>query len=380
MKSMKKLLTWIWLLNKRLFRKPTFLVLLFLIPLLVFGYGFVAREDSGMVTIVLAQEGEDPLARQVIDDLLDSSQLIFFQQCDTVGEAVDHVAHGKADGAWIFPENMEERLSEFLADPDPDNAFIRVVQREEKVMLMLTREVLGGRVLDLCSERVYLNFIRDQIPEMAGLNDDELLSLYNTTSLTGELFIYEQTDGTKIDQDEAAGYLIAPIRGLLAVVITLCGMATAMYYIHDLKAGTFAWLPVRFRPWAELGCQMVSVVDVCIVALISLASVGLSGRIGRELMVLLLYSLCVAAFSMLLRRLCGSVRSLGVMMPLLVVVMLLICPVFFDLGSLRTAQFLFPATYYINGAYNSNYLLYMLAYTGTCGGLYWLAGKVLKRD
>ncbi len=380
MRRLKKLLTWVWLLNKRLFRKPTFLVLLLLIPLLVFGYGFVAGGESGMVTIVLAQEGEDSLAEQVIGDLLGSSQLILFQKCETAREAVDLVTHGKADAAWIFPDAMEERIAGFVDDPDVDNAVVRVVQREEKVMLMLTREVLGGKILDLCSEKIYLNFLREKIPEMAEATDEELLELYNSTSLSGELFSYEQTDGTKVDKDDATGYLMTPLRGLLAVVIVLCGMATAMYYIHDSKIGTFAWLPVQLLPAAELGCQMVSVVDVCVVALISLLSVGMAGPILLELITLILYSLCVAVFSMLLRRLCGSIRGLGVLMPLLVVVMLLVCPVFFDLGALRTAQFIFPPTYFVNAIYNSKYLLYMLAYTGICGGLYWLTGKVLKRD
>lgn len=380
MVKMRKLLTWAWLLNKRLFRRPTFLVILLLIPVLVFGYGHVARQESGMVTVVLAQEGEDPLARQIMDDLMGSSQLILFRDCESDREAVDQVAHGKADAAWIFADGLEERIEAFTAEPDADNAFIRVVQREEQVMLMLTREVLGGKALDLCAERVYIRFIREKLPEMDHLSDDALLELYNTTALSGQLFRFEQTDGTAVDREQADGYLLTPVRGLLAVVIVLCGMATAMYYIHDCQLGTFAWLPVGLRPGAELGCQMVSVLNVCAVSLISLAAAGLAGPLAMELVLVLLYSLCVAAFSMLLRRLCGSIRGLGTMIPLAVIVMLLVCPVFFDLGALRMAQFLFPPTYYINAVYNSDYVLYMLLYTVICGCLYWLAGKVLKRD
>ncbi len=380
MKKIKKLLTWVWLLNKRLCRKPTFLVILLLIPLLVYGYGFMAGGDSGMVTIVLAQEGDDEIATDVIRDLMGSSQLILFAQADSAQDAVDQVAHGKADAAWIFPEDMTGRVADFVEDPDPDNAFIRVVQREEKVMLMLTREILSGKILDICAESVYLNFIRSELPEMDCLSDEELLELYDSTSLSGELFSYEQTDGSKLDKEEADSYLMTPVRGMLGVVIVLCGMATAMYYVHDTKIGTFAWLPVRLRPVAELGCQLVSVVDVTAVALISLLCVGMAGPVWQELLVLVLFSLCVAAFSMLLRRLCGSIRSLGVMMPLLVVVMLLICPVFFDLGQLRMAQFVFPPTYYVNAMYNSKYLLYMVAYTALCAVAYWATGKLLKRD
>lgn len=379
MGKFKRLLTWAWLLNKRLFRKPTFLAILLLIPVLVFGYGLGAQGESGMVTIVLAQEGEDPLSAQVIEDLLGSSKLILFQQCDSAQEAEDRVAHGKADAAWIFPEDMDSRIEAFTEDPDPDNAFIRVIQREEKVMLMLTREVLGGKVMDLCTERIYIHYIRANLPQMDTLSDEDLLELYETTSLSGDLFSFEQTDGSVVEED-GAGYLLTPVRGLLAVVIVLCAMATAMYYVHDSKAGTFAWMSEGMRPLAELGCQMVSVLDLSVAALLSLLAIRMAGELLWELLVLVLYSLCAAAFGMMLRRLCGSIRALGALLPLLVVAMLLICPVFFDLGALRSLQYLLPPTYYINAVYNSDYVLYMLAYIAGCGAVYFLSGKLLKRD
>lgn len=84
---------------------------------------------------------------------------------------------------------------------------------------------------------------------------------------------------------------------------------------------------------------------------------------GRELALALLYGMCVAAFSMLVRRLAGSIRALSMVTPILVVVMLVICPVFFDLGALRQAQLFFPPTYFIIGAYQETYLLYMVIYT-----------------
>lgn len=380
MKKIQKVLTWAWLLNKRLFRKPTFLVILLLIPMMVFGYGFAARGESGMMTIVLAQEGSDPLAQQVMDDLMDSSQLIIFRNAESPEEAVEKVAHGKADAAWIFPDDMARHVEVFVADPDSDNAFIRVVQREEKVMLMLSREKLGGVVFDLCAERIYLNYLRQNLPQMDGASDQELLELYENTDLDGDLFNFEQTDGASTENDDSGHYLMTPVRGLLAVVIVLCGIATAMYYIQDSSHGIFAWMPQRLRPAAELGCQLVSVVNVSVAALVSLAAIGLAGPFGLELLVLVMYSLCVAVFSMTLRRLCGGIRGLSTLMPLLVVVMLLVCPVFFDLGALRQMQYLFPPTYYINAVHNEVYLLYMLIYTFIVAAVYYLAGWILRRE
>ena len=60
---------WFWLLTKRLYKKFTFLAILLLIPALVLGYGAAARGDSGMITVVLAQKEDDPLAEELIRTL-----------------------------------------------------------------------------------------------------------------------------------------------------------------------------------------------------------------------------------------------------------------------------------------------------------------------
>lgn len=376
---MKKLLQWVWLLNKRLLKRPVFLIILLLIPALVLGYGSVANEQSGMLTVVLAQEGDDPLATQVMEDLKESSQLIAFKILPSPEAAVEQVRLGKADSAWIFPDELAEKAEIFAADPGENNAFVRVVEREDNVMLMLAREKLSGQLYELCARTVYMNFVRSHIPEMENASDEELLELYEKTDITTELFNFETADGKVVELGQT-NYLLSPLRGLLGVITVLCALAAAMYHIRDTQHGTFAWVPLHLRPLAELGCQMVAVVDIGIVSLVSLSLVGQTQNLLREILVLVMYGLCASVFAMMLRRLCGTVRALGAALPLLVVAMLLLCPVFFDLAAVKQLQFLFPPTYYINAVIADRYLWYMPVYTLICGGVYLLAGKVLRRD
>ena len=376
---MKRLLKWVWLLNKRLLKRPVFPILLLLIPVLVLGYGSIAGESGGMITVALAQAGEDALASRVISDLTENTQLINFLPCESSAEAEETVRLGKADSAWIFPEELAEKAAAFVNDPDSDNAFVRVVVREDSVALMLAREKLSGKLYELCSRTVYLNFLRENIPEMRDASDDELLTLYDNTGITTELFVFESADGTAVDIGKT-NFLMTPLRGLLGVIIVLCALAASMYYIRDTKHGTFSWVALHLRPFAELGCQMVALVNLGIVALLSLVLVGQSGTVLREIAAILLYSLSCAAFAMMLRRLCGSMRALGTALPLLAVVMLLICPVFFDLGTLKELQYLLPPTYYINAVTSDRYLLLMPVYTLACAAVYVAAGKILRRE
>lgn len=381
MNLIRKFLMWCWLLTKRLYKKPTFVGILILIPVLVLGYSMVAGEESGMLTIALAREdNEDPMASQVVAEIRQSSQLIRFIDCESPEEAEKLVETGKADSAWVFKEDMRSRVYRFVARPSSWNSFVRIIEREETVPLMLAREKLTGAVFACTSEVLYLSYLREHVPELDALSDEELLSYYDAMLVEGDLFEFSYIDsGKSTESAQNSNYLLTPVRGLLAVVVMLCGMATAMYYVQDSQLGTFGWIPERRRPLVEFGCQMISVGNVSVVMLICLAIVGTTVSIGRELLMLVMYCACASLFCMVLRRLIGGLRGLGMLLPLLTVVMLVVCPVFFDLGALREAQYLFPPTYYINAPYSDKFLLYMPVYAIALMAMYCLVGKISKR-
>ena len=374
---MRKPFLWLWMLTKRLYKKITFVAILVLIPVLVLGYSLTTQEDSGMLTVALAREDTDATALSLLASLDESSQLLRFEDCESPEKAEELVRAGKADAAWILHRDLSDKIAKFVKSPTERNAFITVLVREDDIAQRLAREKLSGAAFSLCARVVYLDYIRQNVPGLEHLSQEQLLEYYENTFVSGDLFAFDETDAAMANA-QTTHYLTAPIRGLLAVVIALCGLATSMYYMEDQRRGTFGWLSQPRQALAELGCQIVSLVQVSVMALLALILSGLAAGLGRELLVLVLYCLCIASFSALLRRICGNLRVLGTLLPLLVVVMLVVCPVFFDLGQLRTAQYLLPPTYYINGVYSNTYLLYMLLHTAVTSALYWLLG-LLKR-
>lgn len=357
MKQVHKLLLWFFMLSKRLYKKPTFVILMVLIPLLALGYTAITSGDSGMVTIGLACQGDDPLVQDLFSQLQSDSQLLSFQICSDPEEAESLLRGGKLDAVWVFPENIAEKIEEFVKRPTSSNAFITVLEREDSVLLMITREKLSEVTYPHIAQRVFVHFMRDLAPELSHLSDEQLLEYYHRTDLSFELFDFEGAD----NQQKDTGYLLSPLRGLLATLILLCSLASAMYYIRDMETGTFAWVSKQRQLLPELGCQLTATLHIGIICLICLAFTGLAGNIWGELAVWIMYSLCCSLFAIVLRQLCGSIKLLGTILPLVIVVVLVICPVFFDLGSLRPFQYCLPPTYYINGTHG-NYL-YLAGYT-----------------
>lgn len=365
MNKVHKLLLWFAMLSKRLYKKPTFLILMVLIPLLVVGYTAISGGESGIITVGLAWEEEDPITQQIVTDLQGSSELIAFRVCANPQDAETLLRSGKVDAVWIFPGEMAEKIEAFTLKPTASNSFIRILEQEDNITLMLAREKLNGTIYPYVAQRVYVHFLRDLAPELDHLSDEQLLEYYEATDLSTKLFDYESAAGTQ----KKTSYLLSPLRGLLATLILLCSLAAGMYYIRDLEAGTFSWVNRRWLFLPELGCQLTAAVHIAGVCLICLALCGLSANLWVELGALLLYSLCCSVFAMTLRQICGSIKLLGALLPLLIVVMLVVCPVFFDLGALRTAQYLLPPTYYINASFNSSNLLYMAGYTAGLAGI-----------
>lgn len=377
---MKRMGKWLLMMNKRLYKKITFLLILLLIPVMVLGYGIAAKEESGVLTIALAQEGSDPMAQAVMADLMEDNSLIRFVSCETPDEAKKLISDTKADAAWIFAADMTDRVCKFVQNPARRNAFVWVIEQDATIPLRLAREKLSGTVFGHCSPTFYLEYIRANVPELDGLSDGELLEFYNNFAEDAKLFEFAYLEGEGgVEDIRQANYLLTPVRGLLAVIMVLSGLAAAMYWIQDDRAGTFSLVPQRSKAAVEFGCQMIAVLNIATVALIALILAGLTAELGRELVILIMYAVSVSLFCMTVRRLCQSLAIVGTALPLLIVVMLVVCPVFFDLGALRAVQYLFPPTYYINAAVSDRFLLLMGAYSLALLAIYALSGKLLHR-
>lgn len=377
---MKNACKWLFLLNKRLYKKVTFVLILLMIPLLVFGYSFLARQESGVLTIALAQEGKDDTATAIMQELKESTNLIRFLICEATDTAEQMVSDGKADAAWIFADELENRIYRFVSDPSKHNAFVRIVERESSVPLMLSREKLSGAVFGCCSRALYLSYIREHVREMDDVSDETLMEHYDSISADTDLFEFSSMEGTVNPQEKQEdNYLLTPVRGLLAVVMVLSGMATAMYYIRDDLSGTFSWVPEQKKAFVELGYQMISACNVAVVIVLALIASGLSVSLGREVLAILLYGICTALFCMTLRRICKRLTVLSMLLPLLIVVMLVVCPVFFDIAKLRQLQYIFPPSYYVHGVYSDRFLLQMCIYCLVLFALYILAGMLRRK-
>lgn len=344
MSLLKKALLWLWMLTKRLYKKPLFALILISLPLTTVLYRTATNESGGgMVTVALAQEAEDSLAHDLIHSLPGSSQLVNWKICESPDEGLTLLRSGKIDALWVFPGNLKEKIEAFADSPGRNGGFITVYERQDSVALALCRERLSGLVYPQIARQVYLNFIREEFPALDTVSDEDLLTFYENTTFDERLFQFA-SGGVN---GQPPSLLLSPLRGLIAMLVQLCALAAAMYYLEDRKNGTFAWVKISHQWMPELACQLMCVLQIAAVALLCILLGGLSSGVLQEIALMALYALCCSGFAMALRRLIPKVGLLAVLTPLLCIAMLVFCPIFFDLGIVRPLQRLFPLGWYL---------------------------------
>lgn len=349
----------LWLLQKRLLKRWSFLCLMCLAPLLAAGVGRLSEEPAGIASIALYLPEGDRTAAETADRLLEDESVLRYLVCGSEEEARALVESGEADAAWIFAEDMEERLRE-LAGRRRVRPLVTVVEREDSVPLTLGREILSAAIYPAYSYAVYEGYVLEDLGMEA--SEEELRAVYESVSVDGSLFqlVYpDQTPG----EAEDYGYVQAPLRGILAVWLTFCGMASALWFMRDEERGVYGKSGGRKRLFASYRVCGVFLADAALVLLLSVKLAGVFTEWKREVVSCVVFAACVTAFANLLRLLCRTPQRLGMVLLPLGAVMLALCPVFLNLQHFRAGKMLLPPWYYLQSIHNVRYLYLMAVYT-----------------
>lgn len=379
MNLLKKAFVWSALLTKRFFKKPVFILILALIPLLVLALNIVAHQDSGVATVALAQENkEDKLSSEIVEELLSKNSIIRYVQSD-MNESEELLKTGKVDSVWIFSDDFQKKTDKIAVSQSQRNYLVKIVEREKTASLLLLHEKLYGTLFKYCSESLYLNFATENVDELKGKTEEQLMEYYDDIHTDETLFEYLHIGSdTSLQSINEENYLVTPLRGIFSILIILCGLAVAMLFQKDVSKGLFSWVPYRTAPVLACVYHYIPIIIISDLSLISLIVVGLTGSILREILMIILYSLCCTLFCMIIRLLCGNIKVLSVLTPVIVVALFAICPVFYDFQSLWAIQMIFPTFYYLKAVYNDAYLLYMVAYFIISLCIYMLLSKVKR--
>lgn len=367
----------LWLLQKRLLKRWSFLLLMCLAPLFAAGVGRLSEEPFGIATIAMYLPEGDRMAAEISGRLFDGESVLYYLSCDSEEEARKLVEGGKADAAWIFAEDIEERLRE-LAGRRRVRPVVTVVERKDSVPLTLGREVLSAAIYPSFSYAVYEEYVRENLG-MADMTEENLRAVYESVAVEGSLFQMVYPDRVTGEAEDYS-YVQTPLRGILAIWLTFCGLASALRFMQDEERGVYGKAAGMKRLFAAYRACAVFLVDAAVVLLLSVKLSGVFTEWKREVVSCMVFAACVAAFANLLRLLCRTPQRLGAALLPLGTVMLALCPVFLNLQHFRAGKLLLPPWYYLQSIHNVDYLYLMAVYAAVLFAVSLLIQRLIDLD
>lgn len=371
MKSLQKAFLMIFLLQKRLMKKYSFLVILGMIPVLSVCMFLAAGGESGVLHIVLCGENEqDDLAEQVIEELTGQKSILNYSVEPSADMAYQQVREGRADAAWIFSAGLADGVEAYTSYREDPAFLVTVVEREETVFLQLARERLYSALYPHLSYALFKNYITLDLAVGVEIPEEELRAEYASIQVDDGIFrfSYRNTDD-RVDREAETNYLLTPLRGLLALVVLLCGFAASLYFEQDKAEKLFVQIPLGRGIFFPYLYHLPAVMDGAAAVLLTYFITHIFLSRGRELGLMALYCAACIGFCNLLRKICGTIQRLSTCIPLLMLAMVALCPIFISLRQFRMVQYLFPPFYYLQCIHNTGYIKTFLLYIAALYGL-----------
>lgn len=361
MKTLRRALTWFYLLTKRLLKKPIIWVTLLLIPLFALVMSLALEEESAMVRVALYSSDTDEMAEAVMDSLLHEESVVEFRRYADADAAIAAVKNGKADSAWGFTADFSEKVKEYADNVNRGKVLIEICEQEENVTLRLARERLYGALIPILSEEIYRAYLADELAFDVDANQDAVKQQYEEARPADQLIRFAFVDGGELS---SVRYLRTPLRGMIAVLMAVCGIAAAMVFLREKEQGIYSYLSER-KQTVVLWASCFSALLICaVLALIALLLSGNFTEWGKEIGLLVLYCLMCAFFCTFLAKICRRTAALAVVLPVAAVLLLVFCPVFFNHTIGMPLQYFLPTYYYLNAVSADGYVGRMLGYIG----------------
>ena len=358
--SIKKFLLWYCMLTKRLFRKLSFILLLCCIPIMILVTSSAMNGESGVLTIMLCSEDEKSGADEIISSLLEKDSVILFKKSSDIESALNEVKQHRADAVWCFEDNFDEKVEKFATHKSM-NPLVTVYEREDSIPLQLSKEKLYGAIYSKFSYNVYKNFVYTKLIDESRLSEEELSDYFNKTQRRDDIVELENTETAK--NDISTGYLMAPMRGILSLLVILCGLAATMYFLKDKSEGKFDWMPLGKRIIPAFAHCLSAIVPAALAVLIAIVFTDISVGVVNEFVLMLLFIIASTGFCLFMCLIFRSSGKLGATVPALLIAMLVLSPIFFNIQVLKPVSMLLPTYYYLNSVYNATYCVYFIVYT-----------------
>ncbi len=364
---MRKYLFWFYLMMKRMIKKPAYLLLLIVLPIL--SVTMIRLEQSGddstgvTVGILFEKEGQEEITQddkewnqRFFSFLSEQDSVIRFQSYEKRTSLLRDIEKGELDCGVIVPMDIRERI---MTDKWQDSLII--YKTSSTSVTEIVKERIAAAVFTFYSEESYVNYVESSniFQETEG-NSDRTAEIsefakeaYETHLTDGSTFAFqyhgESYDSNAVEQVTDTANPGFRLKGVFAVCIFLSGLCGLLTDWNDRRERRF----VRMVPeWVTTAVNIwVPTIYTSVISLLSLLVTGQLTGIGKELCHLVFYQFLIVVYCSIIRVIIRKQEQLAAAIPILTLASIVCCPVWIRLAVylpvFHVLEKLFPVTYYL---------------------------------
>lgn len=375
MGNMRKYLFWLYLMMKRMIKKPAYLLLLIALPIL--SAAMIGLEQSGndsasiTVGILFEKEGEAEIPQdnaewnqRFFSFLSEQDSVMRFQLYEKSASLLRDIEKGELDCGVVVPMDIRKRLM-----TDMWQRSLTIYKTSSTSVTEIVKERIAAAVFTFYSEESYVNYVESsnifRETTENGVRDAEISEFakeaYETHLTDGSTFAF-QYHGESYDSnaEEQAADTANPrfrLKGVFAVCIFLSGLCGLLTDWNDRRERRFVrmapeWVTTAVNIWIPtIYTSAISLLSLLPAGQLTGTGGGIFAEIGKELCHLIFYQFLIVVYCSIIRVIIRKQEQLAAAIPILTLASIVCCPVWIRLAAylpvFHVLEKLFPVTYYL---------------------------------
>lgn len=225
---MKLFLNRLQILSKRSFINPAMYIMVGVIVLMALLVIFVPEKQTSVyIPVALLNEDSSEETGSIVDELCTRNSIFHFYEVDDEEELYKDLASGKANTAYIFPEDFITHLTS-----DGSRYDVRQVVTPASSFMFLSREEVFGRFYEYSARQIISDTFSNYGYEV-DIHDPEIERLFSKYLKDESLFALESIEGTVYNVITRSEKVPIPLYKFAGFFIFTAALLGALAFLND---------------------------------------------------------------------------------------------------------------------------------------------------
>ena len=339
------------MLYKHIMFNKSFIIALFMVPVLVSIFLLVGNKDEGFFSIGIKSDTEN---LEFINKIVGMDSVIDFRMLDEDTDPENEVLNGSIDAAWVIEGNLVEEIAECIVKNEY-HPVIKVKNKDESISIRYANILLDCILFDEVTPIIFENYSL-KFSEYYG-NEETFKKAFLNRKTTAKF-----VESTYLEDLDTKSVALLPVRGLLGLFLVLLGFLISINLSKDYEKGLFVWWNTKnvlIRNYLYYLGPMLAGTVMMVSAQFILND---NNDVLKEILSALLLMLAIIVSSNLLRTIIISPRRMSVFLPVLLLINLVFCPIFVKFSLALGIRLLLPLFYYLRGVTYDMYVYGIIIY------------------